>query len=163
MAAAQAAENYGDEWGLTWYLRWRIYTSIPTWTHSQNSLAAAEALSLKISSHGTSQMITKTIPISTRIVISYTMKQDSLFWVYWKVNGNWDNSKISISQWREAIVEQILASEEINKSKRAGLWESQSDIQVGKLIIWVRSFEITEFTREIITEFTRSLHSTRIG
>ena len=54
MAAAQAAENHGDEWGLTWYLRWAIYTSIPTWNHSQNSLAAAEALSLKISSHGTS-------------------------------------------------------------------------------------------------------------
>ena len=35
-------------------LRWGIYTSVPTWTHSQNSLAAAEARSLKISSHGTS-------------------------------------------------------------------------------------------------------------
>ena len=54
MAAAQAAENHGDEWGLTWYFLWGIYTSIPTWNHSQNSLAAAEALSLKISSHGTS-------------------------------------------------------------------------------------------------------------
>ena len=54
MAAAQAAENHGDEWGLTWYLQWGIYTSIPTWTHSQNSLAAAEALSWKMSSHGTS-------------------------------------------------------------------------------------------------------------
>ena len=31
-----------------------IYTSIPTWTHPQNSLAVAEALRLKISSHGTS-------------------------------------------------------------------------------------------------------------
>ena len=30
------------------------YTSIPTWTHPQNSLGAAEALSLKISSHETS-------------------------------------------------------------------------------------------------------------
>ena len=39
----------------------------------------------------TSQMITKTIPISTRIVISYAMKRAILFWVYWKVNGNWDN------------------------------------------------------------------------
>ena len=37
----------------------------------------------------------------------------------------------------KAIAEQIIASEEINKSKRAGLWESQSGIQVGKLIIWV--------------------------
>ena len=53
MAAAQAAENHGDEWSLTWNLQWGIYTSIPSWTHSQNSLAA-EALSLKISSHGTS-------------------------------------------------------------------------------------------------------------
>ena len=38
-------------------------------------------------------------------------------------------------------VKQILASEEINKSKRAGLWESQSGIGLGKLTIWVRSFE----------------------
>ena len=53
MAAAQRAENHGDEWGLTWYLRWAIYTSIPMWTHSQH-LPAAEALNLKISSHGTS-------------------------------------------------------------------------------------------------------------
>ena len=42
----------------------------------------------------------------------------------------------------KAIVEQILASEDRNKSKRAGLWESQSGFQVGKLTIWVRSFEI---------------------
>ena len=31
----------------------------------------------------------------------------------------------------KAIIEQILASEEINKSKSAGLWESLSGIQVG--------------------------------
>ena len=53
MAGAQGTENHEDEWGLTWYLRWGIYTSIPTWIHSQNSLARAEALSLKISSHET--------------------------------------------------------------------------------------------------------------
>ena len=53
MAAVQPAENPGDEWGLTWYLWWGIYTSISTWNHSQNSVGA-EALSLKISSHGTS-------------------------------------------------------------------------------------------------------------
>ena len=53
MTAAQAAENYGDEWGLTWYLQRGIYTPIPTWTHSQNSLAAAEVPSLKVSSYGT--------------------------------------------------------------------------------------------------------------
>ena len=32
----------------------------------------------------------------------------------------------------KAIVEQILASEVRNKSKRAGPWESQSGIRVGK-------------------------------
>ena len=37
MAAAQAAENEGDEWGLTWYFCWGIFASIPTWIHSQNS------------------------------------------------------------------------------------------------------------------------------
>ena len=42
----------------------------------------------------------------------------------------------------KAIVEQILASEERKKSKRAGLWESQSGIQVGKLTTWSRLFEI---------------------
>ena len=40
----------------------------------------------------------------------------------------------------KAIVEQILASDVRNKSKRAGLWESQSGIWVGKITIWVRSF-----------------------
>ena len=54
LAAAQVPENHGDEWGLTWYLRSGIYTSIPTWIHLQNSLAAVQALSLKIYSHGKS-------------------------------------------------------------------------------------------------------------
>ena len=88
-----------------------------------------------------SQLIMKTIPISTRIIISYMMKQGILFSVYWKVNRNWDNM-IRISQWREAIVEQTLVSEERKKSKRARLWGSQSEIQIGKLTIWVQSFEI---------------------
>ena len=53
MTAAQAVENHGDEWSFqTWYFWWELYTSIPTWAHSQNSLAAAETLSLRISSHG---------------------------------------------------------------------------------------------------------------
>ena len=42
----------------------------------------------------------------------------------------------------KTIVEQILASQKINKSEKAGLWESQSWIQVGKLTIWVSSFKI---------------------
>ena len=40
------------------------------------------------------------------------------------------------------IVEQIIVWEERNKSKRAWLWESQSEIIVGKLSIWERSSEM---------------------
>ena len=50
----------------------------------------------------------------------------------------------------KAIVEKIPASEEINKSKRARLWESQSGMQVWKLTIWVRLLEIiTEFIQKL--------------
>ena len=44
-----------------------------------------------------SQMTTKTVPISTRIVISYVMKRNIPFWVWKKQIGNWDNSLIRIS------------------------------------------------------------------
>ena len=96
MAAAQAAENDGDKWHLTWYLQWGIHTSIPTWTHSQRNTDFKDTLPWNIS-----QMIIKTISISTRIVISYAMKQGIPFWVSWKVNGNWDNNMVRISHWRE--------------------------------------------------------------
>ena len=79
MAAAQAAENNRNEWGLTWYLWWGIHTLVSTWFHSLNSLVAEEALSLRISFHGTSlkwsRRISQTIPISTRIVMCYVMKR----------------------------------------------------------------------------------------
>ena len=42
-----------------------------------------------------------------------------------------------LSNEGKATAEQISASKEINKSKRAGLRESQSGIWVGKLTIWV--------------------------
>ena len=48
-----------------------------------------------------SQLITKTIPISTWIVMSHAMTLGILFLDYWKVNGIWYNSVIRISQWRE--------------------------------------------------------------
>ena len=69
-----------------------------------------------------SQMIRKAIPISTRIVICYAMKHGILFWVCWKVNGNWDNNIIRISQWRESHC-RTNTSARRKKSKR-GLWES---------------------------------------
>ena len=91
MAAVQAAENHGDERSLAWYLWWGIYTSIPTWTHLQNSLAA-EPLSFiefkDIFPRNISQLIPKTIILSKRIDVSYVMKHMTLFWIWLKVNGN---------------------------------------------------------------------------
>ena len=136
MAAAQAAENHGDEWGLTWYLRWGIYTSIPTWTHSQNSLAAVEALSLKIppmehisNDHKDHLNQHKN---SHKPCDETGIPDLSLLESKWKLIITWSECPNE----RKAIVEQILASEEINNSKRAGMWESQSGIWVGKLTIW---------------------------
>ena len=48
-----------------------------------------------------SHMITKTIAINTRIVISYAKKWTIPLWIWWKGNGNWDNV-IRNSQWRES-------------------------------------------------------------
>ena len=45
---------------------------------------------------------------------------------------------------RKAIVKQILVSEEINKSEREELWESQSLIWEEKLTLWVKLFELEE-------------------
>ena len=42
VAVMQRAQNRND-WDLSWYLKSRIYTSIPTWTHLLNSEAIAEA------------------------------------------------------------------------------------------------------------------------
>ena len=87
-----------------------------------------------------SQITMKTIPVSTRIVISYTMKRGTTFWLWRKVNENWDNNMIRISQW---IQSQSRANTSASKNKEAGLWESQSGIWVAKLTIWVRT-RVTE-------------------
>ena len=118
-----------------------IYTSIQIWTHSQNSLAAAETLGLKICSHGTSQIITNTVSMSKGIVISYATKccfeidQKSI-----KIETIWSE----FSNGRKAIAEQILRSEEIYKFKWLRLWQTQSGIWVGTLSSGIRSFEIIE-------------------
>ena len=49
-----------------------------------------------------SQIITKTIPISTKIVMSYVMERIFPFWVWWKVNGDWDRNMLRNLQWRES-------------------------------------------------------------
>ena len=77
-----------------------------------------------------------------RIAVSSSIRRDIPSLVRQKVNGYWDINLIKISQGGKATVEQILASDEMNKSKRAGLSESQSGILVGKLTSCIKSFKI---------------------
>ena len=60
--------------------------------------------------------------------------------------NQWKNSQqdttLESPNEAKAIVEQILVSRERNESNRAGLWVSQSGVQLGKLTIWVSVFEI---------------------
>ena len=69
----------------------------------------------------------------------------------WKLRQQQDQN----SEWRESHC-RTDTSIWRKKSKRSGLWESQSGFWLGKLTIWVKSFEI-------ITEFTGSICSTKIG
>ena len=83
-----------------------------------------------ISSHGIS-LIKKTIPISTRTVISYAMKWGISLWIWWKVNGKWDNNVIRISQWREShrrVNTSIRRKKEIQKIIR--VYKSSPDLSV---------------------------------
>ena len=69
-----------------------------------------------------SQMITKNVPISTIIVISYAIKWDIPLGIWWKVNGNWDITWSEVPNGEKVIVEQILGIRRKKKTKRAGLW-----------------------------------------
>ena len=59
MAAAQASENHGDEWGLTWYFVRDVFIKSFLNPHLKNLLAAAEAPSLIIYSLGTSPKLSQ--------------------------------------------------------------------------------------------------------
>ena len=85
-------------------------------TSSRRSTEFKDILSWKIS-----QMIMKTTPISTRIVISYAVK--------WGIGFEFDGKSMETetTTWSEfpnggkSIVEQVLAPEERNKPKNAEL------------------------------------------
>ena len=105
-----------------------------------------------------SQLITNTFPISTRIVIIYLMKQIILFWVWWKVNGNWDNEMIRISWWRKSLC-RTNTSVRRNKSKKSRIVR----VTVRAMSRKVKHLSKVIWDRKIITEFTRSISFTRIG
>ena len=88
-----------------------------------------------------SQMITKTVPISTRIVISYAMKRGILFWVWQKVNRNWDNSMIRISEWRKSHCRtntSVRRKKQIQKSRTARTTVRDASRKVNHLskVVW---------------------------
>ena len=85
-----------------------------------------------------SQMITKTIPISMRIVTSYAMKQGITLLIWWKVNGNWDNT-IRISQWRESHCRtnaSIRRKKWIQKTMRITVWNWSRKVNHLCKVIW---------------------------
>ena len=74
-----------------------------------------------------SQMIMKTVPINMRIFKDYAMKWGIPLWIWWEVNGNWENNMIKISQWREShcrIKTSIRRKKEIHNSRtvRITVW-----------------------------------------
>ena len=75
MAAAQEAEKHGDEWlDLKFSMR-DIYINSNA-NPLTKLISSSRSIELKdILPWNVSQMIRKTIPIITRIVISYAMKQ----------------------------------------------------------------------------------------
>ena len=82
-----------------------------------------------------------------------------LFWVYWKANGNRDNNMIKISEWRDIHCRTntiVRRKKQIQKSRTVRVTVKDPSRKVNHLskVVW---------DRKIITEFTRSISSTRIG
>ena len=101
-------------WDIYRYYNLNTFTEF---TSSSKSIKFKDILPWNIS-----QMITKTVPISTRIVINYAMKRGILFWVWQKVNRNWDNSMIRISEWGKSHCRtntSVRRKKQIQKSRTA--------------------------------------------
>ena len=63
-----------------------------------------------------SQIITKNVSISTRIVISYAIKRDIPLRIWWKVIGNWYKTWSQVpDEWKVIVKQEV--SEETKKKK----------------------------------------------
>ena len=87
------------------------------------------------------------------------MKRGIRLWLRWKVNGSWDNNMTRIFQWRESHCRtntSVGRKKEIQKSKfvRFTVWDPSRKVNHLSNVVW---------DRKIITEFTISISSTRIG
>ena len=147
--------NYGSStssWKPWRWVRLDLMRDIYIWTHSQNSLASAEALSLEISCHGTSLKWSRRLSQSA-------VKRGIPLWIWWKVNGNWDKNNIRISKRREShcrTTNSVRRKKYIQNSRtvRITVWDPSKKVNHLNKFVW---------DRKIITEFTRSISSNRIG
>ena len=120
-------------WDIYRYYNLNTFTEF---TSSSKSIKFKDILPWNIS-----QMITKTAPISTRIIISYAMKRGILFWVWQKVNRNWDNSMIRISEWRKSHCRtntSVRRKKQIQKSRTARTKVRDASRKVNHLskVVW---------------------------
>ena len=88
-----------------------------------------------------SKMIMKTIPISTRIVISNARKHGILWWIQWNANVNWDNNMIRTSQWWESHCRtntSVRRKKEILKSRtvRITVWDPCRKANHLSKVVW---------------------------
>ena len=135
----EMSEAWPDTFNEVIYINYKL-NPLTKFTSSNRSTEFKDILPWNIS-----QMITKTVPISTRVVISNAMKRSIQLWIWWKVNGNWDNNMIRISLWRESHCKtntSVRRKKWIQKSRtmRIQVWDPSR-----KVTIWVRSFEIYQF------------------
>ena len=91
-----------------------------------------------------SPMIMKTIPISTRILISYAMKRGILFWINSKINGNWDNM-VRISKWRESHCRTNTSTRRIKEiqkcwTERITAWDTSRKVNHLSKVIWDKKY-----------------------
>ena len=105
-----------------------------------------------------SQMIAKIIPISTRVVISCSMKSGIPFWIWSKFNESCDNNMIWISQWTGSHCRtntRVWRNKSVKKSRTVKVTVRDESRKVNHL-------SRTVWDRRIITEFTWSISSSRI-
>ena len=110
----------------------KIYTSTPYLLISD---AASTPPRLKISFHGTSDMMTKTFPTCTKKIRSCAMQRNIRHWDKRKISRHWKTTSSEFFNGGKVTAEQKLRSYARNRSKGSGLWVSQSVIPIGKLYI----------------------------
>ena len=163
MAAAQAAEKHGYEWGLAWYSQWCIYIYyIYTYIHIYYIYTIYTYIlcigTIYIYIYIYIYIFTNSRRTFKDILPEHLLNDHEDCPKQHENIPCWNGASClefegksmktetrTLSKFlngREAITEQILVSEERHESKSAAMWESKPGIWAGKLNTWVRSFEI---------------------